>query len=148
MKYALDVAFTFEKKVGMAAVTLEGGAPICYNWYVTLGSLGVVVFLMIAGIKVAGNDVFATPDRDKILDDILKKRYIAKELRENETHRIMVMSFYRLQYLILGSFLAASGAIIMHYTGMMAQDGPFVKVWDYRFIGASIATAMVSLVRG
>ena len=127
----------------MSAVTLEGGVPICYNWYITLGSLGAVVLLMIAGIKVADRDVFATPDRDKILDEILKKKYIAKQHREDKRHKIYIMGFYRLHYILIGSTLAASGAVIMHYTGMMAKEGPFTKVWDYGYIAASIATAEV-----
>ena len=56
-------------QVGMSAVTLEQ-APICFNWGETMISLAVVVILMIAVIKVASMDIFATSKRAKILNDI------------------------------------------------------------------------------
>ena len=124
----------------MAAVTLEG-TPICYDWLITLGSLVAVVVLMIAGIKVAGNDIFATPDRVKLLEDIVGNNYVTE--REARWSIFWVTSFHKLQFLAAGSFLAASGAIVMHYTGMMAQRGPFRMQWNVGFIAASSVIAII-----
>ena len=115
---------------------------MCYNWFITLGSLGVVIVLMIAGVKVAGNDIFATPDRDKILDQVLYTKYISHR-EDPKKHKLFIMCFHKIHFLAIGSFLAASGAIVMHYTGMMAQRGPFQKEWNNGFIAASGITAVV-----
>ena len=124
----------------MSSVTLEN-APICYNWYVTIGSLGAVLALMIAGIKVAMNDVFATPDRVKLLEEIVGNNYVSE--REAMMQVAYVTSFHKLHHIAMGSFLAASGAIVMHYTGMMAQRGPFHREWNVHYIVSSIVAAIV-----
>ena len=120
----------------MSAVTLDG-VPICYNWFTTIGSLAAVVVFMIAGIKVAGNDIFARPDRHDILQEILGNTYMSdKEALWAVTR---VTWFHKLHFLFMGSFLAATGAVVMHYTGMMAQSGPFHREWDNRYIAGSAA---------
>lgn len=123
----------------MAAVTVER-TPICYDWGITMGSLAAVFVLMIAGIKVAGNDVFATPDRDRILDQVLRSTYVSNQ---DERHKFYISAGYKLHFITIGSFLAASGAVVMHYTGMLAQRGAFRREWSVGLIAASIVTAIV-----
>lgn len=131
--------------VGMAAVTLEE-VPICYNWGVTMGSLGAVMVLMFAAIKVARNDVFATPNRTNILHDIVGNNYVS----ENEAIWALtrITYFHKLHFLGLGSLLAALGAVVMHYTGMMARRGPFRTEWDYGLVAASAIVAVVICFAG
>jgi len=124
----------------MGAVTLAG-APICYNWPITIGSLAAVLVMMVAGIKVAGHDVFATSKRGKILQEILGNKYMSD--REAMWAITKIVCTHKLQHLIVGSFLAASGAIVMHYTGMIAQRGPFRKQWHYGFVAASVVAGIV-----
>lgn len=131
--------------VGMGAVTLEG-VPICYNWLLTTGSLAVVVFLVLMGIKVAGRDVFATPDRERVLEQIVGNNYVSRH--EASWALTKVTYFSRLQHVTMGSFLAASGAIVMHYTGMMAQNGPFRREWSVLYIGISVVMAIVICFAG
>ena len=96
---------------------------------------------MIAGIKVAMNDVFATPDRVKLLEEIVGNNYVSE--REAMMQVAYVTSFHKLHHIAMGSFLAASGAIVMHYTGMMAQRGPFHREWNIHYIVSSIVAAIV-----
>lgn len=124
----------------MSAVSLEG-APVCFNWSITIGSLAAVVVLMIAGIFVAGNDIFATSKREQILSEILGNKFMTD--REAMWAMTRVICFHKLHFLFAGSFLAASGAIVMHYTGMMAQRGPFRTEWDAGYVAASIASGIV-----
>ncbi|CAB9515672.1 Receptor-type guanylate cyclase gcy [Seminavis robusta] len=126
--------------VGLSAVTIEG-IPICYDWAITVGSLAAVVVLMFGAIKVAGNDVFATPDRIKVLEGIVGNNYVSD--KEAAWKLTKVTCFYRLQHLAMGSFLAASGAIVMHYTGTMAKKGPFRKEWDVGLIAVSCCMALI-----
>ena len=129
----------------MAAVTLEN-TPICYNWPITFGSLGAVLALMIAGIKVSGNDVFASPNRLEILEEIVANKFgfhLDDEQQRDKWAIQRICTFHKLHWLGLGSFLAASGAIVMHYTGMLAQRGPFRKVWNTTYIALSVVAAIV-----
>ena len=129
----------------MAAVTLDG-APICYNWLITLGSLAAVVSMMVIAMKVAGNDVFATPDRDKILEEVVGNNYVSD--KEFMWAVSKVTYFYKLHFLAIGSFLAASGAVVMHYTGMMAQMGPFRTEWNTGLIATSVIIAIAICFAG
>ena len=80
--------------------------------------------LMIAGIKVAGNDVFASPNRAEILQEILANTVVGYRANQEQAPDMFAVSricaFYKLHWLALGGVLAASGAIVMHYTGMFA----------------------------
>ena len=129
----------------MAAVTLDD-VPICYNWWITLGSLAAVVTMMLAAIKVAGNDVFATPDRITVMEDLVGKKYLTEY--DAQWAITKTTYFYKLHFLALGSILAASGAIIMHYTGMMAQRGPFRREWSVGFVSASVIAGIVICFAG
>jgi NO-binding membrane sensor protein with MHYT domain len=131
--------------VGMAAVTIDD-TPVCFNWPITMGSLAAVTGMMLAAIKVAGNDVFASPDRLKILEDIVGNNYVSEQEALWAVTRVTY--FHKLHFLAGGSLLAASGAIVMHYTGMMAQQGPFHKEWDVGLIAASAVAAIVICFAG
>lgn len=60
----------------------------------------------------------------------------------------MVISFQQLHPLIIAAVVSAAGALVMHYTGMMALHGPFRKEWNYLIIIASAATAVVVCFAG
>lgn len=131
--------------IGMASVTLEK-APICYDWSFTMLSLAIVWIFMVLGIKVAGNDIFATPDREKILRDTLGSKYLSQQEAMWEITRITY--FHKLHFLFFGSILAALGAVGMHYTGMWAQRGPFQMEFNIAYVAASVVAAFLICFAG
>lgn len=131
--------------VGMAAVTLDD-TPICYDWGITMGSLAAVLAMMYAAIKVARHDVFATPERATVLNEIVGHNYVSE--KEALWALTRITYFHKLHHLGLASFLAGSGAIVMHYTGMMAQRGPIRKEWSYTLVATSIVLAIIICFAG
>ena len=126
--------------VGMAAVTLEE-APLCYNWAVTIGSLVSAVVFMWCGIFIASRDIFRDKDRlDKLKKIVINKKHVTAKGRHKQAQRTinLVAFFYQPWFILAGSVVAATGALIMHYTGMIAIEGPFRKVWSIPFVSASV----------
>mmetsp|Transcript_30124 Transcript_30124/g.82766 ORF Transcript_30124/g.82766 Transcript_30124/m.82766 type:complete len:336 (+) Transcript_30124:346-1353(+) len=131
--------------IGMAAVSLQD-RPICYDWGITIGSLSAAVVLMGLGLHVASRDIFATPNRVQVLKEILihrrevtHRRYTKRAMREI----FQVTCLEQLQFILMGSFLAASGATVMHFTGMRAMHGAFTTQWRPRWIVGSAIYAVV-----
>mmetsp|Transcript_4652 Transcript_4652/g.13152 ORF Transcript_4652/g.13152 Transcript_4652/m.13152 type:complete len:590 (-) Transcript_4652:116-1885(-) len=126
--------------VGMAAVTLEK-APMCYNWAITIGSLVSAVTFMWAGIFIASRDIFRDKDRiDKLKKVVINKKHVTAKGRHKQAQRTinLVAFFYQPWFILGGSMVAATGALVMHYTGMIAIEGPFRKVWSIPFVSASV----------
>ena len=126
--------------VGMATVTLEK-APMCYNWPITIGSLASAVVFMWGGVFIASRDIFRDKDRvDKLKKVVINKKHVTAKGRHKQAQRTinLVAFFYQPWFILAGSVVAASGALIMHYTGMIAIEGPFRKVWSIPFVSASV----------
>lgn len=137
--------------VGMGAVTLDR-APICFDWAQTVGSLAASVIFMFIAVMVASTDIFATQDRVQVLKQaILERRNgtVRRSSRHRKKNRkkimkeiFMVISLQQLHPLIIAAVVSATGALVMHYTGMMAMHGPFRKEWNFFVIIASAVTAV------
>lgn len=126
--------------VGMAAVTLER-APVCYDWAITIGSLASAVVFMWGGVFIASRDIFRDKDRvDKLKKVVINKKHVTAKGRHKQAQRTinLVAFFYQPWFILSGSVVAATGALIMHYTGMIAIEGPFRKVWSIPFVSASV----------
>ena len=126
--------------VGMAAVTLEK-APMCYNWPITIGSLASAVVFMWGGVFIASRDIFRDKDRvDKLKKVVINKKHVTAKGRHKQAQRTinLIAFFYQPWFILAGSVVAATGALIMHYTGMIAIEGPFRKVWSIPFVSASV----------
>ena len=131
--------------VGMAAVTLDR-TTMCYDWPMTLASLVAAVFSMWVGVAIASRDVFRGPDRLKLLREIVVKRpSVTTKGRHKEANRIIhrVAFGYKPWYIVTGGTSAATGALIMHYIGMMAIKGPFQMRWSFPFVAASVFLGVV-----
>mmetsp|Transcript_7437 Transcript_7437/g.16258 ORF Transcript_7437/g.16258 Transcript_7437/m.16258 type:complete len:610 (-) Transcript_7437:677-2506(-) len=131
--------------IGMAAVTLDK-TSMCYNWPITLGSLASAVVFMWLGVYIACKDVFHRPDRlEKLKKVVISSKDVTAKGRQKQAERTihMVAFFYRPWYVLGGATVAAAGALIMHYTGMEALQGPFRKVWSVPYVSASVVLGVV-----
>lgn len=150
--------------VGMAAVTLDH-TPICFGWNKTIGSLGAAIVFMSIAVLVASTDIFATQDRVQVLKMVIQQRRGMENMngptrrRSSKNHKknqktknmreiLWVIAVQQLHPLIIASAVAATGALVMHYTGMMALHGPFHKKFDVHVILASIVMAIIVFFAG
>ncbi|KAL7539889.1 hypothetical protein ACHAXR_009680 [Thalassiosira sp. AJA248-18] len=159
--------------LGMSAVALVG-IPTCYNHGLTALSLVSAVLLMAAGCRIASHDIFHGKDRSERLREIVEKRLLVpavapppsasalqrnasilggsrgRDQRRDDTRKTIwrIAYFHQPQHILLGGFLAASGALIMHYTGMAAKNGPFVREWNYAYIAGSVVVGVTACIVG
>mmetsp|Transcript_29220 Transcript_29220/g.44175 ORF Transcript_29220/g.44175 Transcript_29220/m.44175 type:complete len:405 (+) Transcript_29220:317-1531(+) len=126
--------------IGMSAVTLDY-VPICYNWWITLGSLVAAVVFMWFGVLIASKDIFHGHDRLSHLKKIIKEKpSVTTKGQSSQATRVihMVAFFHDPKWILLGSLSAAAGALIMHFTGMIAQQGPFRPKWKIGYLVLSV----------
>lgn len=143
--------------VGMAAVTLDH-TPICFDWFKTLGSLAASIIFMFIAVMVASTDIFATQDRVQVLKEVVLERRNGNTRRSSRDRKqrkrqrmreiFSVIAFQQLHPLIIAACVSATGALVMHYTGMMAQRGPFRKEWNLSIIMTSVITAVLVCFAG
>ena len=143
--------------VGMAAVTLDH-TPTCFEWSATMGSLAAAVIFMVIAVLVASTDVFATEDRVHVLKQVVLEkrngmtRRSSRDRKRNQKRAmrelIYVICFQQLHPLMIAAVVAAAGAMIMHYTGMMALHGPFHKRWDIFMVMGSALIAVLTCFVG
>jgi NO-binding membrane sensor protein with MHYT domain len=136
--------------IGMSAVTLEH-TPRCYNWPITVGSLVSSVFFMWAGVNIAERDIFAGPDRVEVLKKIvIQYRDVTVKGQQSRANRKihMVAFFHKPWYILGGAVVAATGALVMHYTGMMALHGAFSKHWSIMFVSVSVGLGVLVCCAG
>lgn len=137
--------------VGMAAVSLDR-TPTCFAWPKTMGSLAASVSFMIIAIMVASTDVFATEDRVQVLKQVVLHKRNGMTRRSSRDRRrnsrlamrevASAVCFQQLHPLMIAAVVAAAGAMIMHYTGMMAMRGPFRKEWNIVLVMISAVVAI------
>ena len=138
--------------VGMGAVTLDH-TPMCFDWVKTMGSLAASVIFMFIAVMVASTDIFATQDRVQVLKQVILERRngtVRRSSRDRKKNRkknmreiFFVLSLQQLHPLIIAAIVSATGALVMHYTGMMAMHGPFHKEWNLFVVMASAVTAVI-----
>lgn len=136
--------------VGMAAVTLNR-VPMCIHWPTTAISLAAAVTFMWAGVKIAERDIFAGSDRLKLLKDIVvAHRDVTMKGQHRKANRIIhfVAFLHKPWFILTGATVAAAGALIMHYIGMLAVRGPFKKVWSIPYVSISVALGVVVCCAG
>lgn len=135
--------------VGMSALTLStpDGQPVhfTYNPYISAASLCAAFVLVYIGLWVCTRDSFFALETPEIIDLFLKSPGAFQKLRDKR-YMLMTMLLRGAVPLTVGGFFAATGILVMHFTGMMAMHCDCDMTFDGPLVFASAVVAIVAAI--
>ena len=137
--------------IGLSAVTLENHDNIRmkmhYNIGVNIMSLFIVIFMTTLGMMISSYDPLFMKTKGEILEMFIQdtSQLSMQEIRKMKNTKLLwLISTKSLGFLGLGGFIAGSGIIVMHYTGMAAMHWQGFMTYKPDFVIPSIIVAMVA----